>query len=57
MHADVKAFIEKNKGFILHEDWDNLYDEAYEWLSDDQVKELNKILSTTLNLPMEDYAK
>ena len=30
----VKKFIESHKGFILHEDWDNLYDEAYEQRSE-----------------------
>ena len=50
----VKTFIESNKGFILQEDWDNLYDEAYEQLPDDYVKELNQILTNALNIPMEE---
>ena len=53
----VKTFIESHKGFILHEDWDNMYDEAYEQLPDDHVRELTRILTQTLGIPMEDYAK
>ena len=53
----VKTFIEFHKGFILHEDWENMYDEAYEQLPNDYVKELNQILTQTLGIPMEDYAK
>ena len=53
----LKTFIELHKNFILHEQWDNMYDEAYEELPDDYVKQLTDILTKTLNIPAEDYAR
>ena len=46
----VKQFIEKNISMIEEEEFDMLYDEAYEWLADDRGYELTKILSSTLNI-------
>jgi hypothetical protein len=52
----VKQFIEKNISVIEEEEFDMLYDEAYEWLADDRVRELTKILSSTLNIDAKNYA-
>lgn len=56
MNNDIKTFIEKNIGFIEYEDWDNLFEQSYEWLSDDQCKELINILSSTLDVDLKPFA-
>lgn len=56
MNNDVKQFIEKNIGLIEYEDWDNLLEQSYEWLSDEQCKELINILSSTLDMDLKPFA-
>lgn len=53
----VKEFIEDNIVLIEEEDYDGLYEQAYEWLPDDYVTELTDILSKTLNDDFTTYAK
>ena len=53
----VKEFIEDNITLIEDEDYDGMYDEAYEWLPDDYVTELTAILSETLQKDFSKYAK
>lgn len=57
MDADIKRFIEKNIGFIEAEAYDELYEQAYEWLSDDQCKELTDLLTATLGEDFNEIAK
>lgn len=57
MTNHVKRFIEDNIEFIEEEDYDGLYDQAYEWLPDDYVMELTEILTKTLGIEFEAYAK
>lgn len=45
MDNGIKRFIEKNISLIEHEAFDEVYEQAYEWLSDDQCKELTNILN------------
>lgn len=56
MNNDIKTFIEKNIGLIEYEDWDNLLEQSYEWLSDQQCKELINILSSTLDVDLKPFA-
>lgn len=53
----VKEFIESNIELIEEEDYDGLYDQAYEWLPDDYVTEVTNILSKTLGDDFTKYAK
>ena len=53
----IKEFIEDNIVLIEEEDYDGLYDQAYEWLPDDYVTELTDILSETLKDDFSQYAK
>lgn len=53
----VKEFIEDNITLIEEEDYDGVYEQAYEWLPDDYVAELTEILTKTLNIDFEVYAK
>lgn len=53
----IKEFIEDNIVLIEEEDYDGLYDQAYEWLPDDYVTELTDILTKTLGVDFETYAK
>ena len=53
----IKQFIEDNIVLIEEEDYDGLYDQAYEWLSDDYVSELTAILSEALEVNFTQYAK
>ena len=53
----VKEFIEDNIVLIEEEDYDDLYDQAYEWLPDDYVTELTDILTKTLGVDFTQYAK
>lgn len=53
----VKEFIENNIELIEDSDYDDLYDQAYEWLPDDYVKQLTDILSKTLQDDFTKYAK
>ena len=53
----IKQFIEENIVMIEEEDYDGLYDQAYEWLPDDYVTELTDILTKTLGVDFETYAK
>ena len=53
----VKEFIEDNIRLIEEEDYDGLYDQAYEYLPDDYVTELTEILSETLQEDFTQYAK
>ena len=53
----IKEFIEDNIVLIEEEDYDGLYDQAYEWLPDDYVTELTAILTKTLGVDFETYAK
>ena len=53
----IKEFIENNIVLIEEEDYDGLYDQAYEWLPDDYVTELTDILSETLQEDFTQYAK
>ena len=54
----VKEFIESNIELIEDPDYyDDLYDQAYEWLPDDCVTELTDILSKTLSVDFSQYAK
>ena len=53
----IKEFIEDNIVLIEEEDYDGLYDQAYEWLPDDYVAELTDILTKTLGVDFETYAK
>lgn len=57
MKNDIKKFIEKNIGLIEDEAWDDLYDEANEWLSDRSITELTEILTNTLGVNAEMFAK
>lgn len=57
MRELVKQFIEDNIVLIEEEDYDGLYEQAYEWLPDEHVTELTKILSDVLNIDFETYAK
>lgn len=54
----IKQFIEDNIELIEDSDYyDDLYDQAYEWLPDDYVTELTEILTKTLGIEFEIYAK
>ena len=53
----VKEFIEDNITLIEDEDYEGLYDQAYEWLPDEHVTELTDILSETLGDDFSKYAK
>ena len=54
----IKEFIENNIELIEDKDYyDDLYDQAYEQLPDDYVKELTEILTKTLGIEFEAYAK
>lgn len=53
---DVKTFIEKNIGFIEYGAFDDLYDQAYEWLSNDQVRFLTHMLSNILDIDLKKFA-
>lgn len=53
----VKEFIEDNITLIEEEEYDGLYDQAYEWLPNDHVTELTDILSETLQDDFSQYAK
>ena len=54
----VKEFIESNIELIEDKEYyDDLYDQAYEWLPDDYVTELTDILSETLHDDFSQYAK
>ncbi len=54
----VKEFIENNIELIEDSDYyDDLYDQAYEVLPDDYVTELTDILTKTLGVDFETYAK
>ena len=53
---DVKTFIEKNIGFIEYGEFDDLYDQAYEWLSNDQVRFLTYMLSNILDIDLKKFA-
>ena len=53
----VKEFIERNIILIEEHQYDDIYDEAYEWLSDQHTKELTDILTKTLDIDFEKYAK
>ncbi len=54
----VKEFIENNIELIEDKEYyDDLYDQAYEWLPDDYVTELTDILTKTLGIDFETYAK
>lgn len=55
MNNDIKTFIEKNIGLIEYENWDNLFEQSYEWLSDEQCKELINILSSTLDVDLKPF--
>ena len=52
----IKEFIEDNI-VLIEEDYDSLYDEAYDWLPDDYITELTAILTKTLGIEFESYAK
>lgn len=54
----VKEFIESNIELIEDKEYyDDLYDQAYEYLPDDYVTELTEILSETLQEDFTQYAK
>ena len=57
MTNDIKQFIEKNIDLIESEAWDDLYDEANDWLADRSITELTNILTTTLGIDAEKFAK
>lgn len=57
MNIDVRQFIEKNITLIEHEAWDDLYDQANEWLVDSSIRELNSILTDVLDIDVEQFAK
>ena len=57
MNNDVKEFIERNITLIEEHLYDDIYDEAYQWLTDQQTEELTKILSNALDVDFEKYAK
>ena len=57
MRHAIKKFIEDNIRLIEDEDYDSLYDQAYEWLPDNYVTELTAILSETLQDDFTQYAK
>lgn len=57
MRKLVKEFIEDNIVLIEEKDYDGLYDQAYDWLPDDYVTELTEILTKTLGIEFEVYAK
>ena len=53
MNTDIKRFIEQNIGFIEHNEFVMLYNQAYEWLSDWQCGELTELLETALNTNLQ----
>ena len=54
----VKEFIESNIELIEDKEYyDDLYDQAYEWLPDDYVTELTTILSEAIGDDFSRYAK
>lgn len=55
MTETVKKFIEENIGLIEYEEWDSLLEQAYEWLSDEQCKDLISVLSNTLNVNLTPF--
>ena len=57
MNIDVRQFIEKNITLIEHEAWDDLYDQANEWLLDSSIRELTSILTDVLDIDVEQFAK
>ena len=56
MNKDIKTFIEKNIHTIEQEEYELLYEEAYEWLSDWQCGELSNILLKALKIDLTDVA-
>lgn len=54
---DIIKFIKNNQGYINEEMFKELYDEAYEWLTDEQTAELTKMLDKALNMEAEKYAR
>ena len=57
MTNDVKEFIERNIVLIEEHLYEDIYDAAYEWLTDQQTEELTKVLSEALDVDFEQYAK
>lgn len=57
MNNTLKHFIESNKNYIKYEEWDSLYDEAYNNLPDYLTGELTTMLSDTLGIDAKQYAK
>ena len=57
MKTLIKEFIENNIELIEKEYYDDLYDQAYDWLPDDYVTELTDILTKTLGVDFTQYAK
>ena len=58
MDNDIKRFIEKNIDLIEHEMYSDLYEQAYEWLSDYQCRELTYVLQHVLdNIDFNDVAR
>lgn len=53
----VKSFIQNNIVLVEEGSYDELYDAAYDQLPDDYVRELTTILSSTLDIDFEKYAK
>ncbi len=54
---DINNFIKNNREYINRGMFKELYDEAYEWLTDEQTAELTKMLDIALNMEAEKYAK
>ena len=54
---DISNFIKNNQGYINEGMFKELYNEAYEWLTDEQTAELTKMLDTALNMEAEKYAR
>lgn len=53
----VKEFIEATIELIEYEEYDRLYDQAYDWLRDEEIDELTAVLSQTLQDDFSQYAK
>lgn len=54
---DISRFIKDNSRYINSNMYKELYDEAYEWLSDEQTAELTKMLNKALDIEAEKYAQ
>ena len=56
MTSEVTSFIKSNAWYIDNEEWEELYELAYEWISDKACNELTQMLSTVFDDNFKDIA-